>query len=80
MTTPWMYRKKLKLFEIFRVVDGKEEVLAIGLDEESTQRVVEIINEKEADDEYTRTNSVPDRPSGEYHADQLALARHGTRR
>ena len=51
MTTPWMYRKKLKLLEIFRVVDGKEEVLAIGLDEESTQRVVEIINEKEADDE-----------------------------
>ena len=51
MTTPWMYRKKLKLFEIFRVVDGKEEVLAIGLDEESTQRVVEIINEKETNDE-----------------------------
>ena len=51
MTTPWMYRKKLKLFEIFSVVDGKEEVLAIGLDEESTKRVVEIINEKETNDE-----------------------------
>ena len=51
MTTPWMYRKKLKLFEIFRVVDGKEEVLAIGLDEESTQRVVEIINREEPEDE-----------------------------
>ena len=51
MTTPWMYRKKLKLFEIFRVVDGKEQVLAIGLDEESTKRVVEIINEKETGDE-----------------------------
>ena len=51
MTTPWMYRKKLKLFEIFRVVDGKEQVLAIGLDEESTQRVVEIINREETDDE-----------------------------
>ena len=42
---------KLKLFEIFRVVDGKEEVLAIGLDEESTQRVVEIINKEETPDE-----------------------------
>ena len=51
MTTPWMYRKKLKLFEIFRVVDGKEEILAIGLDEESTQRVVEIINREEPEDE-----------------------------
>ena len=51
MTTPWMYRKKLKLFEIFRVVDGKEEVLAIGLDEESTQKVVEIINKEETPDE-----------------------------
>ena len=50
MTTPWMYRKKLKLFEIFRIVDGKEEVLAIGLDEESTQRVVEIINKEDADE------------------------------
>ena len=46
----WMYRKKLKLFEIFRVVDGKEEVLAIGLNEEQTKRVVELLNE-EADDE-----------------------------
>ena len=51
MTTPWMYRKKLKLFEIFRIVDGKEQVLAIGLDEDSTKRVVEIINEKETEDE-----------------------------
>lgn len=51
MTTPWMYRKKLKLFEIFRVVDGKKEILAIGLDEESTKRVVEIVNEKETNDE-----------------------------
>lgn len=51
MTTPWMYRKKLKLFEIFRIVDGKEEVLAIGLEEDSTKRVVEIINEKEPEDE-----------------------------
>jgi hypothetical protein len=51
MTTPWMYRKKLKLFEIFRIVDGKEEVLAIGLEEDSTKRVVEIINEKETKDE-----------------------------
>ena len=51
MTTPWMYRKKFKLFEIFRVVDGKEEILAIGLDEESTQRVVEIINREEPEDE-----------------------------
>ena len=51
MTTPWIYRKKLKLFEIFRIVDGKEEVLAIGLEEDSTKRVVEIINEKETKDE-----------------------------
>lgn len=51
MKTPWMYRKKLKLFEIFRIVDGKEEVLAIGLEEDSTKRVVEIINEKETKDE-----------------------------
>lgn len=50
MTTPWMYRKKLKLFEIFRVVDGHEEVLAIGLDEDKTKRVVEIINEEDADE------------------------------
>ena len=50
MTTPWMYRKKLKLFEIFRVVDGKEEVLAIGLDEEQTKRVVAIINEEDPDE------------------------------
>ena len=50
MKSKWMYRKKLKLFEIFRVVDGKEEVLAIGLNEEQTKRVVELLNE-EADDE-----------------------------
>ena len=50
MTTPWMYRKKLKLFEIFRVVDGHEEVLAIGLDEDSTKRVVEIINKENTDE------------------------------
>ena len=50
MTTPWMYRKKLKLFEIFRVVDGKEEVLAIGLDEKNTQNLVDLIN-REATDE-----------------------------
>ena len=53
MTTPWMYRKKLKLFEIFRVVDGHEEVLAIGLDEERTKRVVEIVNREDADEVIT---------------------------
>lgn len=51
MTSPWMYRKKLKLFEIFRVVDGKEEVLAIGLEEDSTKRLVEFLNREESDDE-----------------------------
>lgn len=50
MTTPWMYRKKLKLFEIFRVVDGHEEVLAIGLDEKKTKRLVEIMNEEGHDE------------------------------
>ena len=45
MKTQWMYRKKLKLFEIFRVVDGKEEILAIGLNEEQTKKVVAILNE-----------------------------------
>ena len=45
MTTPWMYRKKLKLFEIFRVVDGKEEVIAIGLDEDRTKMIVVLMNE-----------------------------------
>lgn len=51
MTTPWMYRKKLKLFEIFRVVDGKKEILAIGLEEDSTKRLVEFLNREESDDE-----------------------------
>lgn len=51
MKTPWMYRKKLKLFEIFRIVDGHEEVLAIGLDEEKTKKVVKIINEEDENDE-----------------------------
>lgn len=51
MTSPWMYRKKLKLFEIFRVVDGKEEILAIGLEEDSTKRLVEFLNKEESDDE-----------------------------
>lgn len=46
MTTPWMYRKKLKLFEIFRVVDGKEEVLAIGLEENQTAKLVNFLNEE----------------------------------
>ena len=50
MKSQWMYRKKLKLYEIFRVVDGKEEVLAIGLNEEQTKKVVDLLN-KEADDE-----------------------------
>lgn len=50
MTTPWMYRKKLKLFEIFRVVDGKEQVLAIGLEEDQTAKLVNFLNE-EANDE-----------------------------
>ena len=50
MTTPWMYRKKLKLFEIFRVVDGKEEVLAIGLNEEQTKKVVDLLNEVNVDE------------------------------
>lgn len=50
MTTPWMYRKKLKLFEIFRVVDGKEQVLAIGLDEEQTSRLVDFLNEEAKDE------------------------------
>ena len=51
MTSPWMYRKELKLFEIFRVVDGKEEILAIGLEEDSTKRLVEFLNREESDDE-----------------------------
>ena len=51
MTSPWMYRKKLKHFEIFRVVDGKEEILAIGLEEDSTKRLVEFLNREEPDDE-----------------------------
>lgn len=51
MTSPWMYRKKLKLFEIFRVVDGKEEILAIGLEEDSTKRLVEFLNREDPDDE-----------------------------
>lgn len=51
MKTPWMYRKKLKLFEIFRIVDGKEEVLAIGLEEENTKRLVEFLNREDPDDE-----------------------------
>jgi len=46
MTTPWMYRKKLKLFEIFRVIDGKEQIVAIGLDEGQTRRIVELMNEE----------------------------------
>lgn len=50
MTTPWMYRKKLKLFEIFRVVDGKEEVLAIGLEENQTARLVNFLNEEAPDE------------------------------
>lgn len=51
MKTPWMYRKKLKLFEIFRVVDGHEEVLAIGLDEESTKKLVEFLNKEGPENE-----------------------------
>lgn len=51
MKTPWMYRKKLKLFEIFRIVDGKEEILAIGLEEDSTKRLVEFLNREDPDDE-----------------------------
>ena len=50
MTTPWMYRKKLKLFEIFRVVDGKEEVLAIGLKENQTAKLVNFLNEEATDE------------------------------
>ena len=50
MTTPWMYRKKLKLFEIFRVVDGKEQVLAIGLEENQTARLVNFLNEEAPDE------------------------------
>ena len=50
MTTPWMYRKKLKLFEIFRVVDGKEQVLAIGLEENQTARLVNFLNEEATDE------------------------------
>lgn len=50
MTTPWMYRKKLKLFEIFRVVDGKEEVLAIGLEENQTAKLVNFLNEEATDE------------------------------
>ena len=54
MTTPWMYRKKLKLYEIFRIVDGKEQILAIGLDEKSTQKVVDLLNEEGTDDVNTK--------------------------
>ena len=50
MKSQWMYRKKLKLYEIFRVVDGKEEVIAIALDKEKAERFVAFMNE-EADDE-----------------------------
>ena len=50
MTTPWMYRKKFKLFEIFRVVDGKEQVLAIGLEEDQTARLVNFLNEEAPDE------------------------------
>lgn len=50
MTTPWMYRKKLKLFEIFRIVDGKEQILAIGLEEDQTARLVEILNREDTDE------------------------------
>lgn len=50
MKSQWMYRKKLKLYEIFRVVNGKEEVIAIALDKEKAERFVAFMNE-EADDE-----------------------------
>ena len=53
MKTQWMYRKKLKLFEIFRVVDGKEEILAIGLNEEQTKRVVDLLNEEDPNEQKT---------------------------
>lgn len=53
MKSPWMYRKKLKLFEIFRVVDGKEEVIAISLDEEHAKRFVVIMNEGDPDEQKT---------------------------
>ena len=53
MKSQWMYRKKLKLFEIFRVVDGKEEVIAIGLDEEKTKRFVAIMNEEDPNEQET---------------------------
>ena len=48
MITPWMYRKKLKLFEIFRIVEGKEHVIAIGLDEESAKKIVALLNKEDA--------------------------------
>ena len=50
MKSQWMYRKKLKLYEIFRVVNGKEEVVAIALDKEKAERFLAFMNE-EADDE-----------------------------
>ena len=50
MTTPWMYRKKLKLFEIFRIVDGKEQILAISLEEDQTARLVEFLNREDTDE------------------------------
>ena len=50
MKSKWMYRKKLKLFEIFRVVDGKEEVVAIALDEEQAKNFVAFMNEEDPDE------------------------------
>ena len=50
MKSQWMYRKKLKLYEIFRVVNVKEELIAIALDKEKAERFVAFMNE-EADDE-----------------------------
>ena len=50
MKSKWMYRKKLKLFEIFRVVDGKEEVVAIALDEKQAKRFVAFMNEEYPDE------------------------------
>ena len=51
MKSEWLIRKRLKLYEIFRIVDGREEVLAIGLDGEKTQELVDFLNGKEADNE-----------------------------
>ena len=50
MKSKWMYRKKLKLFEIFRVVDGKEEVIAIALDEVQAKNFVAFMNEEDPDE------------------------------